>query len=93
MDLLIARLNKLKEYSTLTSGGFKLANFHTSNSYNGIKTFRLHFSREKTLKPASFDLIIQREDSFIVDYKNPYQDTERHSFPNQETLLDYILGQ
>lgn len=93
MDTLSARLNKLKEYATPTSGGFLLANFHASNSYNGQKTFRLHFNREKALKPASFDLIIQYQDEFVVDYKNPDQDTERLVFPDQAALFDYILAQ
>ena len=90
MDQLATRLRRLQDYSTQTEGGYYIANFHVFNAYNGQKTFRLHYVRKGALRPSSFDVVIHYADNFVVNYKDPDQDTQSLSFADYESVIEYL---
>lgn len=90
MDHLAAKLQKIQEYSTRTTGGYYLSNFHTSQDYNGSKLFRLHFRREGSIRPTAFDVSISFSTDYVVDYRDRDQDTIRLHFSDFEGVIDYL---
>jgi len=92
MDQLANKLHKLKDYSTQTEGGYYISNFHISNAYDGQKTFRLHYVRKSNLKPSSFDVVIHYADNYVVNYRDPDQDTQRHLFTDYEAVIEYLAA-
>lgn len=90
MEQLAIRFKKIQEYALQTEGGYFLSNFHVSNTQNGLKMFRLHFRRDGTVKPTTFDVAIHYAGEYIVDYKDRDQDTTRFHFPDYESVLSYL---
>ncbi|WP_128543405.1 hypothetical protein [Larkinella soli] len=92
MNQLATLLQRIQEYSTRTEGGYYISNFHTSNAYNGSPLFRVHFKRDQSQKPSSFDVKIHYAGQFVVDFKNPDQDFEQYSFTDCNEVIGFLTG-